>query len=263
MGKLVILTGKSGAGKDTVYKELAEMKFDTSSFVSTTTRPMRDNEQEGVDYYFVSEDKFKEKINNNEFLEYRSYNAKNNGKDVVWYYGSPKIELDSNKDYAVVLDMQGAKAYTEHFGKENCFVVYLDVTDEIREERAVKRGSFDKEEFERRKADDDIKFSKEIIDNIANFVINNSYNDAETTAYEISEALEKYEKGVKKFKENGDSELDLLVIQNTEYGYMSPPETSYECFDRKGYMEYIENEKQEMRKGQQEYKKNQNHIERE
>lgn len=243
MGKVIILTGKSGAGKDTICKELSNMNVDTTAFVSTTTRPMREGEQEGVNYYYVSKEDFERKIENNEFTEWRTYITKQNGEDTVWYYGSPNVDIDKNKDYAVILDMQGAKEFTEHYGKENCFVVYMEVNDKIREERAMQRGSFDKQEYDRRKADDDIKFSDDVVNSIANFRIDNSYDDAECIAYEISEALEEYEKTINKELENENNAPDLMVVGSRIGGYTEPPEIIYRSLDRD---EFIRNELAEL-----------------
>lgn len=243
MGKIIILTGKSGAGKDTICKELSDINVDTTSFVSTTTRPMREGEQEGVNYYYVSQKEFESKIENNEFTEWRAYNTKQNGEDVIWYYGSPNVDVDKNKDYAVILDMQGAKEFTEHYGKENCFVVYMEVNDKIREERAMQRGSFDKQEYDRRKADDDIKFSDDVVNSVANFRIDNSYDDAEYIAYEILEALEEYEKTINKELKNGNDAPDLMVVGNRIGGYTEPSEIIYRSLDRD---EFIRNELAEL-----------------
>lgn len=235
-GNLIILTGKSGAGKDSVLKALEEYEFDTSAFVSTTTRPMRTGERDGVDYNFVSNEVFQKKAEAGDFIEYRSYNTKVNGNDDVWYYGSPKIELDKDKDYALVLDMQGAKDFVDYFGKEHCFVVYIDVPDQIREERAASRGSFDKTEWDRRVADDEIKFSKDIVDSIANYQIVNMY-DLEDTVTDILYAYDEYAKQIGKSLGN-----DLIIINSTEYSYNNPPEDQYKAFDRESYSKMIDYE---------------------
>ena len=71
---LLILTGPTCSGKTTVAKIL-EQDHDFSRLVTYTTRPKRENEVEGVDYYFVSEEEFRASMENNEFVEYRDYNA--------------------------------------------------------------------------------------------------------------------------------------------------------------------------------------------
>ncbi|MCY4444854.1 MAG: guanylate kinase, partial [Rhodobacteraceae bacterium] len=69
-GLLIILSSPSGAGKSTLAKQLAKWDSSIRVSISATTRPARDNEQEGKDYFFLTEEKFKNKINNREFLEY-------------------------------------------------------------------------------------------------------------------------------------------------------------------------------------------------
>ena len=81
-GLLVVLSGPSGSGKDTVLKGVLE-KMDGDAFlsVSMTTRAMRRGEREGVDYFFVSEEQFQKNIENDLMLEYAKYGSN--------YYGTP------------------------------------------------------------------------------------------------------------------------------------------------------------------------------
>ena len=73
-GELIIISGTTCAGKDTVVKELLKRNDNLSLAVSYTSRPIRDGEQEGVDYYFVSPEEFERKIANGDFLEYAKEN---------------------------------------------------------------------------------------------------------------------------------------------------------------------------------------------
>ena len=188
---LVILVGMSGSGKDTVLRDLVENKgFDP--IVSTTTRPMREGEQDGVDYHFTTREAFEKGIEEGKFLEYRAYDTLVGGKPDTWYYGSPKYELDPKKNYAVVLDIQGAKDYLAYYGKENTLVVELFVPDAIREERAAARGSFDKTEWDRRLADDKIKFSKEATEGVVDVTICNA--DLDKTIKRVAKEVKRAEK---------------------------------------------------------------------
>ena len=67
-GMLVVLSGPSGSGKDTVLEKLKESDFSFDKTISATTRDMRDGEKDGVDYYFIDKNTFEEKIKNQEFL---------------------------------------------------------------------------------------------------------------------------------------------------------------------------------------------------
>ena len=80
-GMMVILSAPSGAGKDTVFKEISRTRSDVCESISATTREPRAGETDGVNYYFLTQSEFEKKIENNEFLEYASYNN--------CYYGTP------------------------------------------------------------------------------------------------------------------------------------------------------------------------------
>ena len=69
-GKLFVISGASGVGKSTVLKRVMESRADLSFSVSATTRPARPGEEDGVHYYFVSQEKFQQMIRENAFLEY-------------------------------------------------------------------------------------------------------------------------------------------------------------------------------------------------
>lgn len=103
-GLLIVISGPSGAGKDTICNKLVHDNSNLWISISMTSREPRGMEKEGVDYFFVTKEVFEERIKNNYFLEYASYN--NN------YYGTPKdkIEdyLNSGIDVILVIDIQGA-----------------------------------------------------------------------------------------------------------------------------------------------------------
>ena len=109
-GDLIIISGTTCAGKGTVIKKLLANHNDIVLSISYTSRPKRESEVDGVDYYFVSKEEFERKIKNNDFLEYAQvqYGA---------YYGTPKKEvldlLDSGKDVILEIDVQGAKQIKE------------------------------------------------------------------------------------------------------------------------------------------------------
>lgn len=171
---LNILCGKSGCGKDTLLNELKKDGF--IPLISTTSRPMREGEQNGREYNFTTAEDFKTRIANNEFIEYRTYNTLVNGKPDIWYYGMPKQEFDKNTNYVVILDMGGIKEFLNLYPKEDIFVCYIDTDDALREERALKRGGFDKTEWDRRAADDAVKFAEPIIKELADArIVNNEY----------------------------------------------------------------------------------------
>ena len=109
-GDLIIISGTTCAGKGTVIKKLLANHNDIVLSISYTSRPKRDSEVDGVDYYFVTPEEFERKIKNGDFLEYAQvqYGA---------YYGTPKKEvlelLNSGKDVILEIDVQGAKQIKE------------------------------------------------------------------------------------------------------------------------------------------------------
>ena len=103
-GLLIVVSGPSGAGKDTICNELVKENDNIWLSVSMTSRAIRGQEQEGKDYFFVTKEEFEEKIKSGIFLEYAIYNDN--------YYGTPKDKIEQylNKgiDVILVIDIQGA-----------------------------------------------------------------------------------------------------------------------------------------------------------
>lgn len=103
-GLLIVVSGPSGAGKDTICQKLIKENSNIWMSVSMTTRKPRPLEKDGVDYFFASSEEFENKINDNTFLEYASYNDN--------YYGTPKDKveekLNEGKDVILVIDINGA-----------------------------------------------------------------------------------------------------------------------------------------------------------
>ena len=104
-GQLIVISAPSGAGKDTVVKEL--MKKNPDSFwvsVSATSRAPRDGEQEGIDYYYITKEEFEKRIEEDYFIEYTNYAGN--------YYGTPKKyikeKLDKGIDVILIIEIEGA-----------------------------------------------------------------------------------------------------------------------------------------------------------
>ena len=105
-GLLLVLSGPSGVGKGTVKSAIVKNKvFPFEYSVSMTTRKPRPGEINGKDYYFVTQERFKQAISQNELLEYNQY--------VNNFYGTPKAPvkkmLDEGKDVLLEIDVNGAK----------------------------------------------------------------------------------------------------------------------------------------------------------
>jgi len=103
-GNLIVISGPSGAGKDSIINNLSKYYDNFWVSVSATSRLPRGLEENGKDYFFLSKEKFEEKIKNNEFLEYAMYNDN--------YYGTPKDKIDEylekGIDVILEIEIQGA-----------------------------------------------------------------------------------------------------------------------------------------------------------
>ena len=111
-GNLIVISGTTCAGKGTVINTLLERNPDLALSISYTSRPIREGETNGKEYYFISKDEFEEKIKKGDFLEY----AKSHRED---YYGTPKKEvqemLDKGKDVVLEINVDGTKYIKETY----------------------------------------------------------------------------------------------------------------------------------------------------
>jgi len=167
--KILVLLGKSGVGKDTCFNHICK-EYDFNPIISYTSRPMRQGESQGKEYNFISKDDFIEKINCNEFLEYRSYNTLVNGIEETWYYGTLKSSFE-DKNNIIILDYSGLKTLKEEFG-DLVTSIYIKISDNERERRAKLRDKdFCQIEWDRRLKDDEIKFFN--AENDVDYIIEN------------------------------------------------------------------------------------------
>ena len=216
----IILTGKSGSGKDRIIRELVE-KYYYTPIISHTTRPKREGEKEGREYYFISKKKFLEYKEADYFIEYRSYNTLVNGVSDTWYYGvmkNPTYAFEVKK-YAVILDLEGAKNFIKYAGRKNCKVIYVDCDDKIREERAKARGSFDQTEWNRRLEDDNKKFNEKNLNKIIDFKVSNN-GDFEETMKNICSSIKEIQDIKEYIKERRINkiflDIDGVVLHSCE-----------------------------------------------
>ena len=102
-GNLIVISGPSGAGKDTIVREVLKKNKNIWISISMTSRAIRKGEEEGRDYFFITEAEFKRRIKDDVFLEYAKYNDH--------YYGTPKDKinekLDAGIDVILVIEIQG------------------------------------------------------------------------------------------------------------------------------------------------------------
>jgi len=173
--KIYILCGKSSAGKDTLAG-LVKERLNLNFLISHSTRPMRENESEGNPYYFIDKKQFIDKVFDNDFIEYRSYTTNVNNKEDIWYYGLSKDSIKDDESYVGVLDIQGLKDFKRVY-KDRVVSIYIEALEDTRTQRAMCRGSFNLNEWNRRlKADEkDFKDTYEVCD----YVIHNDGDNIE------------------------------------------------------------------------------------
>jgi guanylate kinase len=137
MGRLFCLIGKSGSGKDTVFKRLlVESELLLSPVVTYTTRPRRDNEQNGVEYNFITQDELMNFKNTGKIIEMRQYDTVKG----VWYYctvDDGKIDL-SHGDYLTIATLEAFDGLAKRFGTA-AVPLYITVEDGERLTRALTR----------------------------------------------------------------------------------------------------------------------------
>lgn len=137
MGKIYCVMGKSSSGKDTVYKKLKEQYKEFRLIVPYTTRPIREGEKDGVEYYFVDPEQFRAMKEDGRVIESRSYNTKCG----IWtYFTADDGQIDlSAADYLLIGTLVSYQALREYFGEEAIVPVYLEVEDGLRLARALER----------------------------------------------------------------------------------------------------------------------------
>jgi len=139
MGSLVILSGPSGSGKTSIAREVCKrIGLDKTYFsISTTTRPPREGEKNGIDYFFVTKDEFLEDIDNNQFLEWAEVHGN--------YYGTSlkqiKEALNQGKIVFLDIDVQGFEAINKIYPEIITSVFVTTKNKKVLIERLKKRGT--------------------------------------------------------------------------------------------------------------------------
>ena len=177
----ILLTGMTSSGKDKVKNILTKM-FNHKPIVSHTTRPKRINEVNHKDYHFVTELEFNDIM----MLETRSYDTIFEGKAQTWIYGTSLKELDKKGDKVCIKDLEGAIKLKEHI--KDSIIIYIEVPEEIRKQRAIERGSFCELEYNRRLEQDSKDFDEELIEKHCEYFIYN-YKDEEYLLEQIKDLV--------------------------------------------------------------------------
>ena len=175
--KLVIISAPSGAGKTTIVKHLLDSGLNLAFSVSATTRPLRGNEKEGEDYFFLTGPEFRKRIENNEFVEWEEVY-----KDIL--YGTLKSELERiwAIDHNVLfdVDVKGGINLKNKFGINSIAIFIMPPSVAELENRLVKRRTDTPEKIRIRveKAKDELKLANQFDTVIVNHQLDKAKEEA-------------------------------------------------------------------------------------
>jgi guanylate kinase len=181
-GKLFIISGPSGVGKTTIRNEILKTYKNFWYSISMTTRKKRENEQDKIDYYFVTKKEFIKNIKENNFFEYAEVY-----KDI--FYGTPKNKVINklNKGINVILEIDVEGALNIKKEENDAILIFISPPD-IKElkKRLLERQTDDKKVIEERINKAEYEISQR---NKYNYIVIN--NNLETAVKEIKQIIEK------------------------------------------------------------------------
>ncbi len=175
--KLVIISAPSGAGKTTIVNHLLGCGLNLSFSVSATTRPLRGNEENGKDYFFLSVEEFKKRIENNEFVEWEEVY-----KDL--FYGTLKSEIERiwemGHNVLFDVDVKGGISLKNKFGNKSIAIFIMPPSVEELENRLIKRATDTPEKIKMRveKAKDELKLANQFDTVIVNHQLDKAKEEA-------------------------------------------------------------------------------------
>ena len=184
--KIFALLGYSSVGKDTILKQVLKDMDDVKPIISTTTRPMRKGETEGVEYYFIDDTEFFRR--GTDFVEQRIYHTKvkENGveKDATWRYGIERMELEKDDYLIVIVDSVGYKELKNYVGNNKIVPIFISAPQEELKARALARGDLEAE-VDRRLKDDYERFM--------DFRVRTVYHEVKNGEGRLEEAIKEVE----------------------------------------------------------------------
>ena len=184
--KIFALLGYSSVGKDTILKQVLKDIDDVKPIISTTTRPMRKGETEGVEYYFIDDTEFFRR--GTDFVEQRIYHTKvkENGveKNATWRYGIERMELEKDDYLIVIVDSVGYKELKNYVGNNKIVPIFISAPQEELKARALARGDLEAE-VDRRLKDDYERFM--------DFRVRTVYHEVKNTNGRLEEAIKEVE----------------------------------------------------------------------
>ncbi len=192
MGKIYCVMGKSSSGKDTIYKKLlSREELHLRQIIPYTTRPIREGEQDGVEYHFCTREEKDRLLAEDKIIELRSYNTVHG----IWdYFTADDGQIDlAREDCILIGTLETYSKLLSHFGKKCLVPIYIEVEDGVRLMRALERemqeASPKYEEMCRRFLADQADFSEE---NLRRLEIDHAFqnDEIEMTVDEIASYIE-------------------------------------------------------------------------
>jgi len=179
-GRLVIISAPSGAGKTTIVRFLLSERLNLEFSVSATTRKIRNNETEGKDYYFLSVQEFRRRIDNGDFAEWEEVYKDH-------YYGTLKAEIEriwNNGNHVLFdVDVKGGISLKNIFGDRAISIFIMPPSVEELEKRLLNRGTDNADKIKMRvmKASEEMKSA----DRFDYIVVNDNLEKAQSEAYNL------------------------------------------------------------------------------
>ncbi|MBS3944393.1 MAG: guanylate kinase [Melioribacter sp.] len=178
--KLFVFSGPSGSGKTTIVRDILKQYTEFLFSVSATTRKRRNVEKDGVDYFFISEEDFRKKIDDGEFVEWEKF--------YDYYYGTLKKIVDDNISKGLItvfeVDVKGAISIKKVYPFATLIFIAPPSIEELKE-RLIKRNTESDEDFKKRieRAEMELGFKDQF-----DYVVNNiNLDQAKKVAREIIE----------------------------------------------------------------------------
>lgn len=136
MSKIFYLMGKSASGKDTIYKRIKEQLSEFKTIVIYTTRPIREGESNGVEYFFVDDKEVDKLQKKGKIIELREYNTVHG----IWkYFTVDDGQFDSDAHLLAIGTLESYVQLKTYFGEGKMVPLYIEVDDGLRLERALAR----------------------------------------------------------------------------------------------------------------------------
>ena len=202
---IIVLVGKTASGKTTIANELCK-NHHYKRIITYTTRPMRENEIQDVDYHFISDEQFNKMVENNEFTEYKHYNTAHG----VWSYGSVVTSEQEHSDdcYVIILTPQGLRDLSKKTSRYIAF--YLNIGFESQLERLKKRGDEEQQIIKRLKNDD------KDFENVLDIVDYNFHTDGKISPQGIANMIIDFMSDQRMFDVLMERHFNLLIARSKD-----------------------------------------------